>query len=132
MRSLFISLSALALIVFTGCEKDNNSEPEVATTILITSPSPAAIYINGGTLKVEGEMSDNNVLTNAKVEIRNKATGAILYQQSTSTGNVGFYRFLWNWTVTGVTAPVTATVKVIAKDKLNNEVFKEMDVQLDL
>jgi hypothetical protein len=132
MRSLFISLSALALIVLTGCEKNNNSEPEVATTILITSPSPAGLYVNGGTMGIEGEMSDDNVLTNAKVEIRNKATGAILYQQSTSTGNVGFYRFLWNWTITGVTAPVTTTVKVIAKDKLNNEVFKEMDVQIVL
>jgi hypothetical protein len=66
------------------------------------------------------------------VEIRNKTTGAILFQQSSTTGNVGFYRFLWNWTVTGVTGPTTATVKVIAKDKLNNEVFKEMDVQLDI
>ena len=132
MRSLFLSLSALLILAITGCEKDGSSEPEVPSTITITSPSPSAIYINGAVLKVEGEMSDNNVLATARVEIRNKTTGAILFQQSTSTGNVGFYRFLWNWTVTGVTAPFTATVKVVAKDKLNNEVFKEMDVQLDL
>lgn len=130
-KSVLTAILFIALCSF-NCKKNNNTpEPDVAGTILITSPSPATIYDNGFVLKTEGEMSDNNVLASAKVEIRNKTTGAILFQQTSTTGNVGFYRFLWNWTVTGITTTITATVKVIAIDKLSNQVFKEVDVTLN-
>lgn len=75
-------------------------------------------------------MTDNHVLATAKVEIRNKTTGTILFQQTSATGNVSLYRFLWNWTVSGITSPITATVKVIAIDTRSNQVSKEVDVTL--
>ncbi len=133
MRQYLLFIFLPVILFSVSCNKDGGgSEPDVPSTVTITSPVAMTLYINGTTLRVEGEMADNNVLSSARVEIRNKSTGAILFQQSSTTGNVGFYRFLWNWTVSGVTAPFTATVKVTAKDKLSNEVIKEVDVQLDL
>ena len=118
-------------ILFVSCNKDNNNTPapDVPGTITVTSPS--AIYTNGNTLKVEGEMTDNNGLSTARVEIRNKTTTALLYQQSSTTGSVSFYRFLWNWTITGITTTTIATVKIVARDKQSNEISREIDVTLD-
>ena len=131
MRRLFIVIILPLVLLTTACEKDKGSEPEAPTVINITTPGAGTIYINGSTMKIEGDMADNNVLSTARVEIKNKSNGNILFQASSPTGNVGFFRFLWNWPVTGVAAPFTATVKVTAKDKLSNEVSKEVDVQLD-
>jgi hypothetical protein len=123
---LFLAIS------FINCKKDNNSTPasDITGRIDFTLPIAGSIYDNGLVLKTEGGMNDDNGLSSAKVEIRNKTTGAILFQQTSATGNVTLYRFLWNWTVTGITAPITATVKVIAIDKLSNQIFKEVDVTL--
>ena len=123
---LFISLS------FFNCKKNSSSTPvtDQAGNIDITTPVANNIYDNGLVLKTEGGMSDGNGLSSAKVEIRIKTTGAILFEQTSATGNVTLYHFLWNWTVTGITAPITATVKVIAIDKLSNQIFKEVDVTL--
>lgn len=76
-------------------------------------------------------MTDNNGLSTARVEIRNKTTTALLYQQSSTTGSVSFYRFLWNWTITGITTTTIATVKIVARDKQSNEISREIDVTLD-
>ena len=120
-------------ILFVSCNKDNNNTPapDVPGTITVTSPSAIAIYTNGNTLKVEGEMTDNNGLSTARVEIRNKTTTALLYQQSSTTGSVSFYRFLWNWTITGITTTTIATVKIVARNKQSNEISREIDVTLD-
>ena len=76
-------------------------------------------------------MTDNNGLSTARVEIRNKTTTALLYQQSSTTGSVSFYRFLWNWTITGITTTTIATVKIVARDKQSKEISREIDVTLD-
>ncbi|HMU46967.1 MAG TPA: hypothetical protein PKC72_11395 [Chitinophagaceae bacterium] len=131
MSLKFYAMLFITVLLFGSCKKDSATEPEVATIINITSPATLAIYLNGSNLTIEGDMSDDNVLSQARVEIRNKSTNAILFQQASSTGNVGFYRFLWNWTITGITTTTMATVKVIAKDKLSNEVSKEVDITLD-
>lgn len=127
-------LSILLFITLAGlnCKKDsnNNLAPDIPGTITITLPVTGTIYDNGFSLRTEGEMSDDNGLGSAKVEVRNKTTGAILFQQTSTPGNVTFYRFAWSWTVTGITSPITATVKVIAIDKLSNQVIKEVDVTL--
>jgi|CXWL01.1.fsa_nt_gi hypothetical protein len=127
-------LSILLFITLAGlnCKKDsnNNPTPDVPGIITITTPVAGTIYDNGFSLRTEGEMSDDNGLGSAKVEVRNKTTGAILFQQTSTPGNVTFYRFTWNWTVAGITAPITATVKVTAIDKQSNQVFKEVDVTL--
>jgi hypothetical protein len=133
MRLSYLLLTVSILAGITGCDKDDNpTEPEVPSVITIRSPVSSIIYTNGSTMAIEGDIADNNVLSSAKVEIRNKTSGAVLFQQSSPTGNVGFYFFLWNWTITGITGPTVVTVKIIAVDKLGNQVFKEVDAQLDI
>ncbi len=126
-------LFLLLFVAFAGlnCSKGGGSEPDSPGTILITMPGASNVFDNGFPLKVEGEMADNNLIGTAKLEIRNKTTNAILNQQSVQPGNVGFYRFAWTWTVTGITATITATVKVTNIDKLGNQVVKEVDVILN-
>jgi hypothetical protein len=124
--SLFITFG------FLSCKKNSTSTPEADQTgnIDITTPVANTIYDNGNVLKTEGGISDANGVATAKVEIRNKTTGAILFQQTSTAGNITLYHFLWNWTVTGITGIITATVKVTAIDRLSNQVFKEVDVTL--
>lgn len=133
MRLTYFILSVVLFTGIVGCKKDDKpTEPESPSVITIRSPSASVLYVNGSTMSIEGDISDNNVLNSARVEIRNKATSAVLFQQTSTTGNVGFYMFQWNWAITGITSATTVTVKVIAKDKLGNEVFKEMDAQIDI
>ena len=123
-------LSRLTFLLFIttlglNCKKSSSSttpEPDIAGSVSIIAPLTGETFDNSLNFRAEGQMIDNNVLASARLEIRNKANNAILYQQTTSTGNVTFYRFLWNWTVTGITADVNATVRVIAIDKLGNQV----------
>ena len=129
-------VSALVLLVFIGlsCGKDGGTPPpppDTPGTINITSPTATIIYLNGDNLKVEGEMTDINVLSSARVEIKNQA-GSVLFAQTTSTGNVTFFRFLWNWTITGITGPTVLTVKVTAKDKQSNEVSSQLNINVDI
>jgi hypothetical protein len=94
-------------------------------------PSAGTIYPNGTPLRAEGDMTDTDGLSNARVEIRNKTTGSIYFQQSNSTGGVSFFRFGFSWTVTGVTGVTTAVVKVTATDRNSKQVSKEVEVLLD-
>jgi len=126
----------LLLLSFTAlhCKKDNGGNTTVTdrpSVINITKPATGTIYLNGTPLVIEGEMTDLNVLATARVEIRNKTTNAVLFQQSNPTTNVTFYRFQWSWTVSGISGPVPVTVKVTAIDKLAKEVSKEVDAMLD-
>lgn len=132
MKYKLILVTFFSILMFTNCKKNNSPEPDVPGEITITYPTPLVIFINGSVLKVEGEMTDNNVLSLARVEIRNKTTNAILFQQSNTTGNVGYFFFQWNWTVTGITSTTQAIIKVFAKDKLSNEVSKEIEITLDV
>jgi len=116
------------------CNKDDggtNNVTDTPSSITITNPMAGTIVLNGSTLRVEGEMTDLNLLATAKVEVKNKTTGAVLFQQSNPTSNVSFYRFTWNWIVTGISATTPATVKITAVDKLSNQVTKEVDVTLE-
>ena len=131
-RLSLLSLFFMAVCTSISCKKSSNTTPpaDAPSDIQITSPFPGTIVLNGTTLSVEGTITDDNVLSSAKVEIRNKNTGAVLFQQSSLTGNVQFYRFLWSWMVTGIVSPIPATIKVTAKDKYSYEVFKEVDIML--
>ena len=75
-------------------------------------------------------MTDNNALSNARIEIRNTTTNAILYQQNQSTGNVLYYDLNWNWTVTGITSTVNAMIRITVTDRYNYQVTKEVAVVL--
>lgn len=127
-----LNILCVGCFILSGCKKSNNGqEPESPAVITITTPTSLSFYVNGSTLRIEGDMTDNNVLAQARVEVRNQNTNAILFQQSNVTGNVGYYYFLWDWQITGITTPTPAVVKVIARDKLANEVSKEVNITLD-
>lgn len=132
MHKLTILTLAFSIVFITSCKKDDDTVPaDTAAVIDITAPAAGTIYTNGSTVSVDGTAIDNNVLSSTRLEIRNKNTNAVLYQTSTSTGNVTFYRFHWTWTVTGITTLTPATVRVISKDKYNYETSKDVDFNLD-
>lgn len=126
---------ALAITTFSGCKKDDNGggggTAEKPSVITVTFPTASAVILNGTPFKVEGTIADDNSLASARVEIRNKTTGAVYYSQSSTTPNTTFYRFSWTWTVSGITTATPATVKVTARDANGVELYKEVDVTLD-
>lgn len=132
-RVQFLSV-VLALFTFSaGCSKDddgNNNPTDSPAVITTTVPAASTTYINGSILQVRGNVTDNNGLSTARVEIKNNATNAILYQQNQSTGNVTYYDLNWDWTVTGITSTVNATVKITVTDRYNNQVTKDIPVTL--
>jgi hypothetical protein len=131
MRKQLTIISMLALILFVNCSKDdNNAPPDTPSVINIDSPTAGTIFINGTGLEVSGDVADDNALSSVKVEIRNSSTGAVMYQQNNATGNVLFHNFLWNWTVSGISTTTNAIVKIIATDRYNYQVSKEVAIVL--
>ena len=130
-----IRLYVLLLLIFpfaVSCEKDdNNGGQNLPTEVVVQMPTSGQIVLNGSNLKIEGTVTDNNVIANVSVQVRNKATGAVLYSSSATTPNVTFFRYVFNWTVSGVTASTLATVKVTGRDVGGGEAFKEVDVTLE-
>lgn len=131
-RLSFLSIIAAIAIFSSGCSKDddNNTPADSPAVITTTLPASNTTYINGSILQVRGNVTDNNGLSTARVEIRNNATNAILYQQNQSTGNVSYYDLNWDWTVTGITSATNATVKITVTDRYNNQVTKDIPVIL--
>ena len=134
-KHLFLWVLVISIIFTGACKKDSGSDTPTTdsspSVIVIDIPTTGAIYLNGFNMNVTGTITDNNNLSTAKLEIRNKTTGAILNQQTSTTGTVSFYRYNWNWTVTGISATTPAVVKIIAKDKNGFEITKEVDITLD-
>ncbi len=132
MKAPLLSLILLISIFSFNCKENGDDTPPSNQngSVEIAMPTPNTIYDNGFVMRIEGQMTDNNFISSARVEVRNKTTGAILYQQNTSTPVVSFYRFLWNWTISGITSTITATVKVTVVDQLGNQAFKEVDVMI--
>lgn len=131
-RLSFLSIIAAIAIFSSGCSKDddNNTPADSPAVITTTLPASNTTYINGSILQVRGNVTDNNGLSTARVEIKNNATNAILYQQNQSTGNVSYYDLNWDWTVTGITSATNATVKITVTDRYNNQVTKDIPVIL--
>lgn len=128
----FLSLS-LVLLLLAACSKNSgggSSTPDNLSVITLSSPSTGLIYLNGGNLKVEGDMVDYDKVASARVQIKNKTSGAVLYEQSVNAGNITTYFFLWNWTISGITASTQATVTVTCRDLRNFEISKAVDVTL--
>jgi hypothetical protein len=125
-------LPSLVLLLGFGCnkEEENTPPPDIASVITFTAPTAGTIFLNGTQLQVAGTVSDDQALSAVKVEIRNASNGSILFQQNNPTGNVIFYGFTWNWNITGITTQTNAIVKVIATDRYNYQVSKEVAVVL--
>lgn len=130
--SSLLVITAIAIFA-AGCSKDgsgNNTPADSPAVITTTVPAANTTYMNGSVLQVRGNVTDNNGLSTARVEIKNNATNAILYQQNRSTGNVTYYDLNWDWTVTGITSATNATVKITVTDRYNNQVTKDIPVIL--
>ncbi len=134
-RSRFFILFIFVSFISLNCKKSSsNSNPPPADSpsdIQIDFPHTGVTYTNVFPLVVSGIIIDNNTVATAKVEIKNKTTGAVLFQQTSSAGNIALYRFSWNWTVTGITVTTPATVKITSTDFYNYQVSKELDITLD-
>jgi len=128
---LLISFAILPLIISCSKDSDNNGGPNTPTEIVIDLPTAGQIVFNGANLRIEGTVTDNNIISNVSVQVRNKTTGAVLYSAQSPTPNVSFYRYTYNWSVTGVTSSFIATVKVTGRDVNSNEGFKEVDITLE-
>lgn len=134
MMAMRLIISALAFTALAACSKDdnnnNNSTPDNAAVITFTTPNAGITYLNGDNLRVQGEINDADVVKTARVQIKNKSTNAVYYEQTISVGNLLTYPFLWNWTVTGISAPQTATVTVTSTDTKGNNTSKSVDINL--
>ena len=119
--------------MLSGCSnKDNNDPPaDSAATITITTPPANARYSNASTVLIRGNIDDQDILKNAKVEVKNKTSGAVLFTQTSLTGNLSVYSFNWSWPVTGIAATFTGTVKITSTDQYNYTTTKEVDIIFD-
>jgi hypothetical protein len=118
-------------LFFLSCnDKNNTPPPDTASDITITQPATGLTFLNGSVIQVRGVIIDNNGISAAKIEIRNKTTGALYFGQQTPTPYVTYYNFSWDWTVTGITAVTPAVIKITCIDKYNYEVSEEIDINL--
>jgi hypothetical protein len=113
-----------------SCTKDSDKEPDVAAQITITNPTAGTIFLNGSTLQIRGNATDDNVLASVTCTVRNKTTNAVLYNRTLTTGNVGFFDFSQNWTITGITTLTPAQLIVTTTDKIGYTASKEVEFQL--
>lgn len=127
------ALVFFSVIALASCKKDSNNNPggNSDTVVVIDRPTAGQIIFNGANLAVEGTVTDNDVLANVSVQVRNKSTGAVLYSTQTTTASVSFYRYTYNWTVTGISTSLIATVKVTGRDVNGREGFREVDITLE-
>ena len=120
------------VLVFVNCKKDEDNQPtDTQAAFLINAPVANTHYPNTTPLYVRGIMHDPDILKNARVEIKNKNTGTVYFTQTISTGSVPQYNFDFNWTVSGMTGLVTATVRITAIDQFDRETSRAIDVFLE-
>ena len=93
-----ISLS----LFFAACKKDNAKETDVPAVITLNAPIAGTIILNGTSLQIRGNATDDNVLASINCTVRNTNTNAVLYSRTLTTGNVGFFDFSQDWNVTGI------------------------------
>lgn len=118
------------MLPLAACKKDTAKEPDVAAQITLTNPTTGTIYINGSALQIRGNATDDNVLASVTCTVRNKTTNAVLYNRTLSTGNVGFFDFSQNWTITGINTLTPAQLIVTTTDKVGYTATKEVEFQL--
>lgn len=129
MRQLLL---ALLISIISACSKNSDSDnpPDNISVITINTPTAGFTYLNGGTLRVEGEINDGDKVTSARVQIKNKTTNAIYFEQTVSAGNITRYFFNWNWVISGVSSPQAAIVSVTSRDTRGFEISKAVEVNL--
>lgn len=128
MRLLIIF--AMSGVCFFSCKKETVKEPDIASQISISNPTTGTIYINGSSLQIRGNASDDNVLSSVTCTIRNKSNNAVLYNRVLTTGNVGYFDFSQDWTITGINALTPARLLITTTDKVGYIASKEVDFEL--
>lgn len=137
MTVRIISLAAfVALVTTAGCKKDSGGGSTTPPTdtpgiINVTTPGVNAIYTNGSSLNITGDLTDVDGLSQGKVEVKKNSDNSVLFTQTSSTGGVSFYRFNWAWTISGITTITPCTVKITCTDRYSRVVTKEVAIQLD-
>lgn len=124
---LLFALSSLCLV---SCKKEAEKEPDLPSQISISSPTIGTIFINGSSLQIRGNATDDNVLSSITCTIRNKNNNAVLYNRVLTTGNVGYFDFSQDWTITGINAITPARLLVTTTDKAGYIASKEVDFEL--
>lgn len=122
----FISL----LFILAACKKDAAKETDVPAVITLNAPITGTIFLNGTTLQIRGNATDDNVLASVNCTVRNTTTNAVLYSRTLTTGNVGYFDFAQDWGVTGITGLVSARLTVTTTDKVGYAATKSVDFQL--
>ena len=121
-----ISLS----LFFAACKKDNAKETDVPAVITLNAPVAGTIILNGTSLQIRGNATDDNVLASINCTVRNTNTNAVLYSRTLTTGNVGYFDFAQDWNVTGIVGLVSARLTVTTTDKVGYAATKTVDFQL--
>src|SRR6476620_7634231 len=100
-RLSLILLVAFITVCGMSCSKKTSTTTpaDMPSDIVMDFPVTGTVYLNGSMLTASGTITDNDFLASCKVEIKNKASGAIYYQQTNATPGVSFYRYTWTWTV---------------------------------
>ena len=121
----------LLITISFACKKSSSGTKDTtAPVVTFTTPTANGFYASGDTVYVRGSITDDNSLASTSVEIKNKTTSAVLFQQTNSTGSVPVYSFLWKWkNNVGVLTP--ASVKVVATDASGNQNIATVDISLD-
>jgi len=126
-----IALYLITLSLFlTACKKDTAKESDVPAVITLNAPIAGTIILNGTSLQIRGNATDDNVLASINCTVRNTNTNAVLYSRTLTTGNVGFFDFSQDWNVTGIVGLVTARLTVTTTDKVGYAATKTVDFQL--
>ncbi|HNR15503.1 MAG TPA: hypothetical protein PKG90_02430 [Chitinophagaceae bacterium] len=125
-------------IILTGimasCSKDNNNsnQPDNITVITINTPVSGFTYLNGGIMRIEGEINDPDKVATARVQVKNKTTNTVYFDQTSQAGNITHFFFLWDWNISGISSPVVASVIITAKDVRGFEISRSTDVNITL
>ena len=118
------------LVCLAACKKDDPKEMDVPSAFTVTNPTNGTIYINGSTLQIRGNATDDNVLASVNCTIRNKNTNAVLYNRTLTTGNVGYFDFAQDWTITGINALTPVQLVITTTDKVGYTANKSVDFEL--
>ena len=121
----------LILFAFlTACKKENPKEMDVPSVFTVANPTNGTIYLNGSTLQIRGNTTDDNVLSSVNCTVRNKNTNAVLYNRTLTTGNVGYFDFAQDWTITGISSLTPVQLIITTTDKVGYTANKTVDFQL--
>ena len=126
-----ILLCLLSCSLFTAsCNKNQDKEPDVAAQITIAAPITGTNFLTGTALQIRGNATDDNVLASVNCSIRNTANNALLYNRTLTTGNVGYFDFAQDWTITGITGITPARLIITTTDKVGYTATQEVNIQL--